>query len=559
MNPPRIPELLRWLTGITRPVHAPLAVSTLFRFLNLGLELLLFGLAGWGVAAFASGTSVTGVVGWIVVVALAKAAAYYAEQFTGHYVAFKALELLRGHAFATLWPKAPAVVLRNRSGDLLPTLTRDVDRIEVVYAHTFAPVVSAVVVPTTALLVTGATVGWDIVAIPALCLALALLVVPFLGLGRSLGSTAENLRLRGDLAAHVTDSVFGSDEVVSYRLAPQRLREMDDLGAAIGRASMPPLAFRGLRRAANVVLTLATVTAVIVVGLNTGHDPLLVAGLATASLRLFEGPRGVEDAVGYLDHSLSAARRLWLLCHAPETVRDGERLLEVTHSPGIEWRDVSYSYPGSNPENPALSGVSFHAAPGRRTVLVGRSGSGKSTAVQLLLRYDDPTTGEILIDGVPVGEYTLDSLRRTVVLVTQRAQVIDSTIADNLRLGAPEATDEQLWAALETAELSPEVMAMPQGLATRTGRDGTELSGGQLQRLGLARALLVNPRVLVLDEFTANLDAALETRIRENLERQHPGLTIIEVTHRLDHLGSADQVLTFDRGRLVTAPADRAG
>lgn len=559
MNPPRVPELLRWLTGITRPVHAPLLVSTVFRFLNLGLDLVLFGLAGWAVVAFATGTPMTGVVVGIVAVALTKAAAYYAEQFTGHYVAFKALELLRGHAFATLWPKAPAVVLRNRSGDLLPTLTRDVDRIEVVYAHTFAPVVSAVVVPTVALLVTGFAVGWDIVAIPALCVALALFVVPFVGLRRSLAATARNLRLRGDLAAHVTDSVFGSDEVLSFDLAPQRLREMDELGAAIGRAALPPLAYKGLRRAANVMLTLVTVTSVVVVGLRGGHDPLLVAALAAAALRLFEGPRGVEDAVGYLDHSLSAARRLWLLCHAPETVRDGERDLHPEHSPGVEWRQVSYSYPESNPENPALSEVSFTAAAGKRTVLLGRSGSGKSTAVQLLLRYDDPSLGEILIDGTPVSEYTLDSLRRTVVLVAQRAQVIDSTIADNLRLGAPQATEEELWAALETAELAAEVLAMPQGLATRTGRDGSELSGGQLQRLGLARALLVEPKVLVLDEFTANLDAALETRIRENLERHHPGLTIIEVTHRVEHLGTADQVLEFDRGRLVTAPADRVG
>lgn len=559
MRTPPLPELLRWLTGITRPVHAPLAVSSVFRILNLGLELFLFGLAGWAVAAFATGTPAWGIVAWIVVVALAKAGAYYAEQFTGHYVAFKALELLRGHAFATLWPKAPAVVLRNRSGDLLPTLTRDVDRIEVVYAHTFAPVVSAFVVPPAALVVTGLIAGWDLVAIPAACVGVALLVVPFVGLRSSLRSTAKGLALRGDLAAHATDSVFGSDAVLSFGLALQRQREMDELGERIGRAAVPPLAFKGLRRAANLMLTLVTVTSVIVVGTEAGHDPLLVAALAAAGLRLFEGPRGVEDAVGYLDHSFSAARRLWQLCHAPQVVHDGDRDLDVDHAPTIEWRDVHYAYPESNPDNPALNGVSITAAAGRRTVFVGRSGSGKSTAVHLLLRYDDPTAGEILIDGVPVTEYTLDSLRRTVVLVSQRAQVIDSTIADNLRLGAPDASEEQLWQALETAELATEVMAMPQGLATRTGRDGSELSGGQLQRLGLARALLVDPRVLVLDEFTANLDAALESRIRENLERDHPGLTVIEVTHRLEHLGTADQVLEFDRGRLVTSRAEQVG
>ena len=209
------------------------------------------------------------------------------------------------------------------------------------------------------------------------------------------------------------------------------------------------------------------------------------------------------------------------------------------------------------PGNLALSGVSVTAAAGGRTVFVGASGSGKSTAAQLLLRYDELTGGDILIDGTSVREYTLESLRRAVVLVPQRGQVLDATIAENLRLGAPDATDEDLWHALAIAELADEVRAMPHNLATRTGRDGRELSGGQLQRLCLARALLVNPRVLVLDEFTANLNTDLEARIRTNLERDLPGLTIIEITHRLEHLDSADRVFEFDRGRVVARAVPR--
>ena len=143
MKTPSTPDLIRWLTGITRPVHTPLLISAILRCINLGLELVLFGLTGAIVASSASGHPLNGLMLWIIVAAVGKALAYYAEQFTGHYVAFKALELLRGHAFSALWPKAPAVVLRNRSGDLLPALTRDVDRIEVFYAHTFAPMVSA--------------------------------------------------------------------------------------------------------------------------------------------------------------------------------------------------------------------------------------------------------------------------------------------------------------------------------------------------------------------------------------------------------------------------------
>ena len=557
MNTPSTYGLIRWLTSITRPVHPPLLVSSVLRCVNLGLELVLFGLAGLLVASFASGHPISGLLLWIVVVALAKALAYYAEQFTGHYVAFKALELLRGHAFASLWPKAPAVVLRNRSGDLLPTLTRDVDRIEVVYAHTFAPLVSAFVVPTAALVTVGSLAGWDLVTIPAVCVALALLVVPFMGLRRSLHSTAEGLRLRGQLTAHATDSVYGIDEILSYGHQSSRIEELDTLGSRVRDAALPPLDFKGLRRGTNLALTLISATSIVWTGILGHTDPLVVATLAAASLRLFEGPRGVEDAVGYLDHSLSAARRLWELCHAPEAVSDGPQELHLEAPPSIEWRDVDYHYPGAMPGNLALSGISVTANAGGWTVFVGASGSGKSTAAQLLLRYDEVTGGDILINGISVRDYTLDSLRRAIVLVPQRGQVLDTTIAENLRLGAPDATDEDLWHALAVAELADEVRAMPQELATRTGRDGRELSGGQLQRLCLARALLVKPRVLVLDEFTANLNTDLESRIRDNLEHALPGLTAIEITHRLEHLGSADRVFEFDQGRVTSRTVPR--
>jgi len=267
MNTPSTYGLIRWLTSITRPVHPPLLVSSVLRCVNLGLELVLFGLAGLLVASFASGHPISGLLLWIVVVALAKALAYYAEQFTGHYVAFKALELLRGHAFASLWPKAPAVVLRNRSGDLLPTLTRDVDRIEVVYAHTFAPVVSAFVVPIAALATVGSLAGWDLVTIPAVCVALALLAVPFVGLRRSLHSTAEGLRLRGQLTAHATDSVYGIDEVLSYGHQRSRIEELDTLGSRVRDAAMPPLVFKGLRRGTNLAL-LAAIPALLALALQ---------------------------------------------------------------------------------------------------------------------------------------------------------------------------------------------------------------------------------------------------------------------------------------------------
>ncbi len=160
-------------------------------------------------------------------------------------------------------------------------------------------------------------------------------------------------------------------------------------------------------------------------------------------------------------------------------------------------------------------------------------------------------TSKVTLDGEPISDFTLDSLRHKVVAVSQRNQLLNASIAENLRLGAPNATDSELWKALETAGLASEIREMPDGLATGVGQNGSALSGGQYQRLCLARALLMSPRVLVLDEFTANLNTALEDQIRAALAEWTDELTVIEVTHRLRATEFADVVAVIDRGRVV--------
>lgn len=578
-DPPSTLDLVGWLLGITRPVHRPLAVSAACRIANLSLDIALFATAAGGVVHLAGGGA-GGPGLWIalVVLAVAKATFAYLEQFTGHYVAFKALELLRTQVFAALWPKAPAVVARSRSGDLLASLTRDVDRIEVVYAHTFAPVVAAWVVGPAAVAVAVTMVGWQPVGPAALCLALSLTLVPALGFRRSMAATADTLAARRDLAHHVTDSVHGRAEVLGYGLVDQRLAEMDAKGAAVAASAVIPREVLGLRRGANTALGLVAVTSVAWLG-RSDLSAVALAALLAGTMRVFEGPRGVEDAVGYLDHSLAAARRLWSISHAPEPVVDGPRVLAPDGAPTVEFRDVSYTYPdrdvgtdleaasvpssGGPPDQPpaALTGVSLSVPAGSHVAIVGRSGSGKSTLVQLLSRYDDPDHGRIEIDGVATDVCTLDSLRSTVVAVTQRNQLLDDTLAMNLRLGAPEATEAELWEVLAVVGLDDEVRAMPHGLATVVGPGGSALSGGQVQRACLARALLVEPRVLVLDEFTANLNVELDHQIRDALRRWPHEMTVIEVTHRLSALASVDRVAVMDAGRLVGvgSPGEMAG
>lgn len=579
---PRIRELLVWLTSITRPVHKPLYLSTMLRIINLSLEITLFSLAGAAiVATIESKEYVWTLLVCLIVAALAKAGAYYGEQFSGHYVAFKALELLRTHVFSQLWPKAPSIVTRSHSGDILTSLTRDVDRIEVVYAHTFAPVVSAYIVPVTAVCVAGSVVGWDIVIVPAVCVALSLFLVPFVGLRSALKHTRTTLARRRALVHHLSDSVFGTEEVVSYGRQEERMRQTEELGKAVAQAARIPSVVSGVRRSANLTLMLISVLAIVYVGINHAYPLSTIVILASGSLRLFVGAVGVEDAAAYLDHSFAAARRLWDICHEENVVCEGDTVLKIRNAPSVTFECVFYAYPerslspdstekeqvdvnsGVNgdeqrigQEKPkekhyALKNVTVHIPAGKRTVFVGVSGSGKSTAMQLLARYDDPSEGKILIDGCDISTYTFDSLRECVVSVAQKNQLLNMSVRDNVTLGAPYVSDGEIWDVLETVGVADEVRAMGGGLDTDVGQGGTRLSGGQAQRLCLARALLMKPHVLVLDEFTSALNVELEQQIREAIAAFLPDVTIIEVTHRIESAQEADHVVVMDRGRVI--------
>ncbi|WP_311588403.1 thiol reductant ABC exporter subunit CydC [Varibaculum massiliense] len=564
-------QLIVWLLHLARPVLKPLYISGAARLLDqgLGIGLIAFGVyrVSAAVVEIAGGGSLPLSYLWVSVAVMAalaflKAFFRYLEQFAGHYVAFKALEILRQEMFMRLAPQSPACMVGAKSGDLLARITADIDRIEVFFAHTLVPAFSALIIPLGVSILTGFLISPLSGVLLFLIYLVTLTSLALLGGGEGNRAADASASAKGQVSQSVTDSVNGISEVVGYGLQRMRIIQLERYMSIAGAASRALTSLYALRRALTQSGMYLAALAVIWVGMPAATDltalaPALAAVFAV--LRSWEVCQGVEDFSTYLSNSFAAARRVWQVANTPPQVPSGGKQLPADPFP-IIFEDVSFSYPQSGKRisaPAALSDISFTIPAGSWTAICGATGSGKSTLARLLLRYWDVGSGQILLGDLPLSESDPEALRRAIALVTQRIHIFSASIADNLRLGKPDADEEQLWQVLKIVELDQAIADLPAGLNTRVGKHGGALSGGQRQRLSLARALLTDSPVLVLDEFTAHLEAALAQRLRRRVRELRPQATIIEITHTLRQVEEADQVLVLSRGKLVEQGAPK--
>lgn len=562
---PRHKILLR-LLGMLRSLWGVMIFSISMRVLNqsLGIAILTYGAWQIGLALKTGGLDLQPLLVTLVLMGMAKGVFRYLEQFTGHYVAFHILALLRSQLYQKLEPLAPAGLADARSGDVISRAIADVDRIEVFYAHTIAPAAAAVLVPTLALIALGQFHPLFVWAFLPFLLGVGLLA-PWLS--DYLGSRFSlHIRpLAASVSAHLTDSIQGLREIVAFGYGEHRQREIWDRGQALTHAQERLARVTGLQNALSDALIGLGILSVILTGLDLEAlgqlDIYALPAVLALATTVFVPVLAASNVIHEFNQAISGAGRLFALMDTPPVVLDlVTRPPAGEIQPSLAFDSVSFTYPARGASGnghlppvsaPALVDVSFEIPAGSIAALVGASGAGKSTIINLIVRFWDVERGHIRLGGYDVRDFPLADLRQRIAVVSQRTHIFNSSIRENLLLGNPAATQSQIEHAARLANIHDFIQSLPEGYETVVGEMGVKLSGGQRQRLAIARALLKDAPILLLDEATSNLDAENEREIQAALAQLMAGRTTLIIAHRLSTVVHADLILVLENGRLV--------
>jgi ATP-binding cassette subfamily C protein CydC len=477
----------------------------------------------------------------------------YEERLVGHDTAFRVLAAWRVRVYRRLEQVAPGGLPAFRRGDLLARMVRDVDSLQDVILRVIPPFSIAVMVG-----VGTVAVMWWMLPAAGLVLALALVVaatvVPWLTGALAQRRESRFSHVRGELSVSVVDLIEGAPELVAFGATGAQLETVRGHDAALASIATASAGTAGIGLALTTLLSGLGCWGCLMVGVpavrSGALSGVLLAVIVLIPLAAFELVVGLPVATQALGRVRQAAARVFAVTDAPVPVVEPLRpALLPTGPPSIALRSVWASYPGATAS--ALRGVDLDLSPGRRVAVVGPSGSGKSTLAAVLLRFLATESGEVTLNGTAFDRFDGDELRTVVGLVDQDAHLFETTIAENLRVGRREASDIELRRVLDRVGLGPWLDDLPLGMTTEVGRFGSRLSGGQRQRLAVARALLADFPVLILDEPAEHLDPEAAAALTVDLLAVTVGRSLLFITHRLTGLESVDEIVVMDQGRIV--------
>ncbi len=539
----------------TRPAFWRLLLATLLGAGAIAADIGLLGTAAWLISRASEHPNESHLAVAIVAVqffGLTRGLLRYEERLVGHDAAFRLLADVRVKVYERLEALAPGGLPAFRRGDLLARMVQDVDSLQDLVIRVIPPFGMAVLVGalTVALM-------WWMLPSAGVILAVALLtagtVVPWLTGFLARRREARFAGLRGDLSASVLDLTEGAAELIAFGANGAQVALVQAQDAELTAIVSASAGTEGIGLAMTTLLAGLACWGCLVVGIPAVASGRLggteLAVITLIPLAAFELVVGLPVATQALERVRQAAGRVFEVTDAPIPVPEPGFPVAAPDGPyDLQVRSVWAGYPAAEP---ALRGIDLSLPPGRRVAIIGPSGAGKSTLAAVLLRFLPVESGSVSLNGVSLDHLTGDAVRTVIGLVGQDAYLFDASIAENLRIGNRNATDDELLEILDRVGLADWLDTLPRGLATEAGHHGGRLSGGQRQRIALARALLADFPVLVLDEPAEHLEPAAADALTAHLLDLTERRSLVLITHRLAGLESVDEIVVMDAGRVV--------
>ncbi|HHE9996831.1 thiol reductant ABC exporter subunit CydC [Haemophilus influenzae] len=541
-------HLLKLVTPLAHIMAFTITMGTL-GFLAAIFIMVLGAMGLVNLLNFDTHLSFSGILTALIVLAVARGALRYLEQMSGHYIAFKLLALLRDKVFSSLRRLAFVKLQDKQAGQLVSLVTNDIELLEVFYAHTIAPIMIAFFTSAILLLVFAQLSSWFVLVALAAYLTVGV-ILPIITTKLAREDGRRYRELVGEMNDFFLDSVRGMKEIQLFGYAKQRLDEIQQ------RSQKIDTAFERIKdQEAKVrVYTEVAVSVFNIIMLFTGLilfslDKIDFSAFLIGVILLMSS-YGPVIALSNLSSNLlqtlaSGERVLSLLAEEPE-LKDVESAVDLKEVSHIDVENLNFAYG----EEQILSDVSLSVKKGEILGIHGRSGSGKSTLLKLLMRFYDPKSGSIKINGETLPNINTCSLRDNMAYITQQTYIFNETIEENIRLARRDATLEEIMEAAKKASIHDFILSLPQGYQTKMTELGGNLSDGEKQRIGIARAFLHNAPIILLDEPTSNLDSLNEAMILKSLLNVKAEKLIILVSHRQSTMAICDQVIGIENGRM---------
>ncbi|HTI18565.1 MAG TPA: thiol reductant ABC exporter subunit CydC [Trinickia sp.] len=551
-------DLIR-LFMLFRPYWRWMALGAGVSLVTLLANVALMAIAGWFIASMALAGIAQTVFDYftpsaaIRACAILRTAGRYVERLVTHEATLRLLAQLRVWFYTGIEPLAPARLSALRGADLLGRIQADIDSLNHVYLRVFVPVAVAAV-GSLVILAAAAVFSASAALVLLVFLLLAGVALPAFLLRRADAPSRAGVALRAQMRETIVDSLHGLGELRVYGAQESYANRVDQLSDRLVAVQSTVSRLNGFSQGALMVSASLAMWCTLWVTIPRISDGTLpradLAMLALLALASFEAVLPLPLAMQMLGESLAAARRIFALVDAQPAVADPHRSVRLPSHGDVSLRDVCMRYRDEGPL--ALDHVSLDLPAGGRIALVGESGAGKSSIVSVLLRFWDYQAGSIQLGGVELRDLAGEDVRARIAVVAQDTYLFNATIRENLLLARPDADQAMLESACRNAQLHDFIASLPQGYDTELGEAGVGLSGGQARRLAIARALLLDAPVLILDEPTEGLDTVTEQALLQAVMRLMEGRSVLIVTHRLSALTDlVDEVLVMQGGRIV--------